>query len=106
MLSTLLGFLAEAFNAIISMLDFVVSLVLQVIVFVLDIIALVNHSMGLGMLNLLPNMPTELGGAMDFSGLAFANNYLPISEAVALLPVWAYIYCGIGCYKFFRLIKW
>lgn len=105
MLSKILGFFASFFDGLVSILDLLVSVLLDVIIFVLDIFASISHASNMFLLNRLPNMPTELGGVFDFGGLAFANNYLPISEAVALLPVWAYIFCGVGCYKFIKLIK-
>lgn len=58
------------------------------------------------LVGLLPAAPAP--GSQDLGALeqlAVANQYVPVSEGLAMLAVWSALFAGVGVYKLLKFIR-
>lgn len=103
-LGTIVG---AVWNAILLLLDGILAVVVQLAGWVLlGVVGLLGFLLQL-LIGLMPDMPVadDAGAYSGFSSLSAANQYVPIAEAFALLPVLGAIAAGIGVYKFIKFVR-
>lgn len=102
----LVSLLTTAWGAILLVLDAAVALVVGAVGVVGVVIAQLFGLLLTVALSLIPNMPeADHSGTSGLSALAAANQYVPIAEALAFLPVVGAIAGGIGAYKLAKFIR-
>jgi hypothetical protein len=103
--TVLIGIIQTAWGALHLILDGLLGALVTVIGlllnFVVSLLALVVSMM----FAILPELPqAQHGGVGGVSALAAANQYVPIAETLALLPILATIFTAIGLYKLAKFI--
>ena len=106
----MLNFLGNLFstlwNAFIGLFDWLAAFVIEVASFFLNLIVDTLFAVMYVFIAILPDMPqADHSGMSSLDALAFANNYFPVSEAIALLPLLGTIFAAIGVYKLIKFIS-
>lgn len=104
--SWLEGLLLAGWNAVLLLLDAILAVVVGLIGVVGTVIVGLFSLLLTAVLALIPSLPeADTAAAGGVSALAAANQYVPLAESLALLPVVATVVGGIGIYKLAKFIR-
>lgn len=101
------GFIGAVWRAVLVVLDLLVSWVVMAIGVVVEFVMILL----LGLLSLLAALlpdalnPEHAAIQGGVNVVAAANQYVPLTEGLALLAIWAAIFTGIGVYKLVKLLN-
>lgn len=105
----MLDFFARAFqnffDGFASMGDWFAAFLIDLFAYLVGVVIDILFALFYAVLAVLPNMPEHDHSALtSFSALAFANNYIPITEIIALLPLLGTVFTGLGLYKLAKFV--
>lgn len=105
----MLQFFADIFKSIADLLlliaDWIIGALVAIIAYVLGVLIDLIFLVFYAVIDLLPSMPEpDHSGIAGFQALAFANNYIPVTEVFTLLPILATIYVGVALYKLAKFL--